>query len=434
MKGMSKFQLILTGIFGAFILIGVLVFAFGQSSKSKNIATATIWGTMSSGMFESFLKEAGLDQDKTVKITYIEKRKDAFDQEFLEALAVGKGPDLFFLSQDGVLKHQDKIIPIPFTAFPERDFKNSFIEEGELFIFGDGFLGLPFLIDPMVMYWNRDIFSNAGLSVPPKYWSEIYGLSASLTKKDANLNINKSVIAFGEYGNITNASEILGLLVMQAGNPITARRPEDGAVYNLFNQRLENTVSPAVSALNFYTEFANPLKPFYSWNRALPESKDFFLSGDLALYFGFASELSDIRLKNPNLNFAVAPVLQSKSSERIVTFGRMAVLAIAKNSANVASAYQVAYKLTNTQSILALAKVTNLPPVRRELLASRPPEAFLSVFYDGAIQARGWLSPEPARLGLIFKEMIESVTAGRAGTAQAVSKAHEQLDAVLKRP
>lgn len=430
---MSKFQLILTGIFGAFILIGVLVFAFGQSSKSKNVATATIWGTMNSGMFESFLKEAGLDQDKTVKIIYVEKNKDAFDQEFLEALAVNKGPDLFFLSQDGVLKHQDKIIPIPFASFPERDFRDSFIEEGELFISGDGFLGLPFLVDPMVMYWNRDIFSNAGLSVPPKYWSEIYGLSANLTRKDANLNISKSAVALGEYGNIANAGEILGLLVMQAGNPITARRPEDGMIYNLFNQRFENAVSPAVLALNFYTEFANPLKPFYSWNRSLPASKDFFLSGDLALYFGFASELSDIRSKNPNLNFAVAPVPQSKGAERVVTFGRIAALAIVKNSANIASAYQVAHKLTNAQSISALSKVTNLPPVRRELLALRPSEAFLSVFYDGAIQARGWLSPEPARLNLIFKEMVESVTAGRAGTAQAVSKAHEQLDVALKK-
>ena len=431
---MSKFQLILTGIFGAFILIGVMVFAFGQSSKSKDVAKATIWGTMNSGMFEAFLKEAGLDQDKTIKITYVEKNKDMFDQEFLEALAVGRGPDLFFLPQDGVLKHQDKIFPIPFTAYPERDFRDSFIEEGELYLTGNGVLGLPFLVDPLVMYWNRDIFSNAGLSVPPKYWSEIYGLSTNLTIKDTNLNITKSAIAFGEFGNITNASEILGLLVMQAGNPITARGQEDGIIYNLFNQRLENTVSSAVLALNFYTEFANPLKPFYSWNRSLPASKDFFLSGDLALYFGFASELSDIRLKNPNLNFAVASVPQSKSAERIVTFGRMVALAITRNSVNAASAYQVASKLTNIQSIAALSKVTNLPPVRRELLASRPSEAFLSVFYDGAIQARGWLSPEPTKLNPIFKEMVESVTAGRAGTAQAISKTHEQLDAVLKRP
>lgn len=440
---MSKFQIVLTAIFGAFILIGVLIFSFSRSSTSKDISKATIWGTMSDATFQSFMKESGLAQDKTIQVKYVEKRKDTFNQDFVEALAVGKGPDLFFLPQDSILKHQDKIYPIPYSAFSERTFKDTFIEEGELYLTTAGALGLPFLVDPMVMYWNRDMFSSLGISVPPKFWSEMYDLAPRLTTKDTNLSISKSALAFGEHGNISNASELISLLILQAGNPITTRGPalasdtadagaSFGTINNLFSQRLEFPIAPSVQALNFYTEFANPVKPFYSWNRSLPPSKDFFLSSDLAMYFGFASELADIRLKNPNLNFAVAPIPQAKDAGRVTTFGRMVALAITKNSPNVAAAYVVASKMTSAAAESALSKVTSLPPVRRDLLAVRPAEAFMSVFFDGAVQAKAWLSPEPAQLGPILREMVESVTGGRANTNQAVFKAAEQLGVILK--
>lgn len=433
MKGMSKFQLILTGIFAAFIIIGVLVFSFGQSSQTNTTARATVWGTMPTSLFNSFMDESGLAADRTVHITYVEKRKETFDQEFIEALASGSGPDVFFLPQDTILKHQDKIFPIPFASYPERMFKDTFVEQGELYLVNEGALALPFIVDPMVMYWNRDMFSNASLSVVPKYWSEFYDLATKLTVKDTSLNITKSAFSLGEYANVTNADEIISLLVMQAGNPITVRRPESGEINNLFNQRLDLPVAPAELAVNFYTEFSNPLKPFYSWNRALPDSKSMFLSGDLAIYLGFASELADIRLKNPNLNFDIAAIPQTKSSERNITFGRMVGLAITKNSKNIAGAYQVISKMTSAQSVQALSTITNLPPVRRDLLATRPSEAFKTVFYDGAIQSRAWLSPEPTKLKPIFKEMIESITSGRASLSQVISRAGQQLNTALGR-
>ncbi len=430
---MSKFQLILTGIFGAFILIGVLIFALGKSSSSSNTAHVTIWGTMSASMFDNFLKESGLNDDKTLTMTYVEKRKESFDQDFIEALASNKGPDLFFLPQDSIIKHQDKIFTIPFGSYPERTFKDAFVQEGELYLTKDGVLGLPFLVDPMVMYWNRDLFSNAGLSSPPKYWSEMYDLATKLTVKDTNLNITRSAISLGEYANVTNANEILGLLMMQAGSSITARQ-DDGSIESLFNDRPSGSpVMPSESAVSFYTEFSNPLKPFYSWNRSLPDSKSYFLSGDLALYFGFASELADIRLKNPNLNFDIAPIPQSKGSNKVITYGRMVALAIPKNSPNIAAAFQAAANLTSVTAAQALAKVTNLPPVRRELFATRPSEAFLSLFYDGAIQARGWLAPDATVLSPIFKEMIESITAGRAAISQVLARTSQQLESAISK-
>lgn len=432
MKGMSKFQLVLTGVFFAFIFIGVLVFAFARGSNSNEVAKATVWGTMDSNLFSQFLRDSGISEDKTLDIKYVEKDRATFDQEFVEALAVGSGPDLFFLQHDSILKHEDKILPIPFNSYSERDFRDTFVEEGELFLSNTGILALPFLVDPMVMYWNRDIFSNASVSLPPKSWSELYDLSGKITVKDTNFNVSRSAVALGEHANITNANELVSLLVMQAGSPITSRNMSNGAIDNLFAQRLDLPTAPALRALTFYTEFANPLKPFYSWNRSMADSKTLFLSGDLAIYFGFASELSDIRLKNPNLNFDVAAMPQTQDYVRNITYGRMVGLAIPRNSKNVAGAFRVATAITSAQNISALSAVTKLPPVRRDLLSARPSEKYAAIFYDGAIQARGWLAPEPARLNPVFKEMIETITSGRTNIDQAVFRAGEQLGLIFK--
>jgi hypothetical protein len=61
-----------------------------------------------------------------------------------------------------------------------------------------------------------------------------------------------------------------------------------------------------------------------------------------------------------------------------------------------------------------------------------PAEAFMSVFYDGAIQSRGWLSPEASKVSPIFKEMIESITSGREMPSEAITKTNSQLNVSLK--
>ena len=108
---MTKFQIILTGIFAAFIIIGVAIFAVGGNDSSKDISRVTLWGTMTVQDFSGFTQKIGLDQNKTIILTYVEKNPVTFDQELVNALAIGQGPDIFFLPQDSILKNQDKVFP-----------------------------------------------------------------------------------------------------------------------------------------------------------------------------------------------------------------------------------------------------------------------------------------------------------------------------------
>lgn len=420
---MNKFQLGLLIVFGLFIIFGVGIFAVGGLSSNKSpTAKPTIWGTIDKKVFEKAIVDSGLSQDKSVVITYVQKDPSTFDQDFVEALASGVGPDLVFVTNQTLARNESKIYPIPYANYSARDFSTNFAEVAEVFFAPNGILALPISVDPLVMYWNRDIFTNAGIATPPKLWSEFYDLAVQLTKKDSNLNVTQSVAPLGEYSNVSHAPELMSLLLMQAGTSIIQRNPD-----NTLKNVLTTPPLAADRALTFYTEFSNPLRTYYSWNRSLPASKNFFLSGNLALYFGLASESSELRLKNPNLDFDVAAMPQSKDAPRVMTFGNVTGVSIVRNSKDIAGAYRVAVLLSSAPFTQALALGTSLPPPRRDLLAVKPSQPFLAVFYTGALQAKTWIWPDTLKTPLTFKEMIESVTGGRNSVSEAVSQAATSL-------
>lgn len=430
----SKFQLILIGTFTAFIVIGVILFATtGKNASSKN-AKLVVWGTIPQTTFLSVFSESPLSKSKNVSISYVEKTSEAFDLDFVNALAEGRGPDIIFLNHDSLLKSEKKLLVIPFESFSERAFKDTFVEGGELFLTPAGTLALPVTIDPLIMYWNRDIFTSAGLAGPPEFWDEYFKLSLNLTLKDGAFNITRATLALGEFQNINNAKEILSALLLQAGDPIVNR--VNGVATSLLREKFDLPIAPAQAALSFYTEFSNSGKPHYSWNRSLPNSLDAFVAGDLAIYFGFASELSKLKLKNPNLNFDIKALPQSsnvREGERKITFGRMMGVAIVRNSKQIAPAFSTILEFSGPTMSKNFSQALFVSPARRDLLREWQGDSLKPVFYNSALWARGWLDPDYNETNRIFQNMVESVTGGRSKMETAINQASLALTELIRK-
>ncbi|MEX2013892.1 MAG: extracellular solute-binding protein [Parcubacteria group bacterium] len=426
---MSKFQIILLAVFAVAIVGSVAAFSLYRGAGGQNIAL-TVWGDISSQDFSLWLNTSTISQDKTFSVTYEERSAQTIDVEFTEALARGTGPDLIILTQDKLWKNKPKLAIIPYGSISESDFKTTFIEEGELFLDEAGIYGLPLSVDPLVLYYNRDLLSSAGQSQPIKYWDEIYAAATNLSKRDAAGNLVLSVMALGEARNIPHAKDILSLLFLQAGTPVTGF--VNGELRSQISDNFGTPVSPGEAALDFYTQFSNPTRVYYSWNRSLNDAQTHFTSGDSAYYLGFASEMRVIRNKNPLLNFGLSAVPQSRVSGRAVTFGRLRAVSISRGSSNPAAALGLATKLVSKETALALSEILGLPPVRRDLLSTRPTDAIFPVFYDAALQSKGWLDPDTVLTGAIFREAIESVTSGRARTLEALNKTNSQVGALIQ--
>ena len=427
---MSTFKIIVTAIFAVSFFVGIILFATFKGASSGESADLVIWGTISPDMFDMAYKNSSIKSNELINITYIKKDSSTFDVDFVEALAESRGPDIVILLDDYIYKNRNKLFVIPYANYTQRNFKDTFIEAGEIFLSEKGVVALPFMIDPLVMYWNRDIFSNNLVSEPPKYWDQIYDLIGKTTRRDTNANILQSTIALGEWDNVTNAKEILSMLLLQAGTPIVVRDKEE--VVSVLNSKLNYSIVPGESAVNFYTQFANPTSPGYTWNRSLPPSFNMFLSGSLATYIGFASEVFSIQQKNSNLNFDVTYVPQIRDAAKKTVFGRMYALAIVKQSKQVGGAYLVLNGLTEKVSLKELETVTNLPPVRRDLLSTKPEDAFRTVFYNSALISRSWIDPDSVGSEKVFRDMIEMITSGRGRLSESLDRADIGLKDLLK--
>jgi len=428
---MSVFQTVLLASFGALAISGLLIFAlFVGGGNSNAIGPVTIWGTFDRSSFDAVL-DSSIYSKQLTDVTYIQKDSATFGQELTNALAGGTGPDLFFLRQDDSVRDANKILSIPYTYLSHSQFEDTFVEAAQPYLGTDGVLGIPVLIDPMVMYWNRDLLSVAGIAQPPQYWGELQGMVQRLVKRSDSGAISKAAVSFGEYSNVQHAKDILSLIILQTGGSIT-RLDVEGNLLPALRAYASGSAQSAESAVRFYTEFADPTKINYSWNRSLPNSRAAFTAGDLAFYFGYASEASAITRANPNLNFGVAPVPQVRDASRARTVAHVYALAVSRLSVNPQGAITAANLIGSDVVGAALSAEFGVPSARRDVLAAGEGVAN-PLFLRESLIAQSWVDPNPEATNLVFRDMIEGVVSGAVRLSEAIQRADQEIAQIIGR-
>ena len=158
----------------------------------------------------------------------------------------------------------------------------------------------------------------------------------------------------------------------------------------------------------------------------MPEDRSRFLSGELAIYFGYGSELEALQKANPNLNFDMTNVPQGARATALRGYGKFYGFAIPLAATDKIAAYEVAVELSNEVNGTAIATSLGMSPALRSVVASGAIDPFQAVRQESSLIARGWLEPSKAT-GDIFKTMIEDVTSGRLQVSEAVSQMAERL-------
>lgn len=426
MKG--NFQIVVIIIFIAAAIFGVLVFSgmipLGED-ETLGQGTVVLWGTVPTSVMSPVV-ESFNNAHPTFTLSYIQKAAETFNQDLLEALASGKGPDLFLLPDDLAYSYKNKITLIPYSSFSASAFKNTFAGAGEVFMTNQGIMALPLTVDPMVMYYNRRMLDSNNIVYPPSSWDEFPDLVSTLTKKDENQKITKSAFALGQFSNVAHAKDILSALFMQMGGKIIGE--ENGAFVSKLGQDSRIHLD---TSLKFYTDFADPLSTFYSWNKSLPNSRDSFSREDLAFYMGYASELGGLVSRNPNLNFLAASLPQIRNSSFKLTPAKVTGVAISQFSKNINTAFLAASDMATGDFAQMLALGLKVPPARRNLLAAKPEDAYFPIFYSSALYSKAWLDPSPKGTDDIFRLMVEKVLAGTLTPADAIMDASAKLGLLL---
>jgi ABC-type glycerol-3-phosphate transport system substrate-binding protein len=432
----SLFQGILLGVFGVAALIGLFVFATYSNSggAAAQVGTVTIWGTLPAAPMNATLAAAAQIDTRLKNVSYTQVDLANFKSNLTAAIATGAAPDLVLISQEQLASLAGVLSAIPSSTISARSFSSTFAGECELFALpdGSGFYGVPFLIDPLVLYENRTILASDGIAQPPASWETLTGLVPHVAILGNGGGLNRGLIALGTYGNVTDARGILSALFLQTGVALSARGANGQLAADLGTQANIGGVPAGQAVLRFYTQFADSSKVSYTWNASMPNSQQAFLDGDLALYLGYASESRYLTQANPNLDFDTAPLPQPATASTRTTYGLAYSFAIPRGAPNASGAYFAAAALSATAIQQAAAAATGLAPASRAALASVPADPQLAVAYASALYARGWLSPAPTDTDSIFSGMITGVISGRYTLDAALGSAERSLDALLQ--
>ncbi|MBY0328727.1 extracellular solute-binding protein [Patescibacteria group bacterium] len=426
----SSFQTIIIGTFLTAFIVAVIAFSgilggsSGASTSSVPEGEVIIWGVLPSETMQAYVTDFN-SNGYGYTIQYEEHSPETFYQDLIMALANNGSPDVVMYSSEIFSQFKDKLYTIPYQAYTERTFRDTNVDGAQVFLTKDGVLGLPIVVDPMVVYYNKDILAAQNFVVPPRNWNTLARSVPLLTKRTAQNTLAQSAVALGEVDNVMHFRDILSTLFLQTGSSIVGIDPVTGVALSTLTNggSLDGGTLPTADALTFYTGFANPTSGSYSWNRTLPNSLQQFLSGKTAFYIGRASELFGIQDQNPNLNFDVMEMFQPENATRSITYGSFVAVGVMKAAPNFTAAYAAVSTMASAEGVDALSKRFSLPPVRRDLLLVAQQNPYLSVFFKAALSAFTWPDPNIATTNRLFRAMIQDVNSGKSNAQTAIYEA-----------
>ena len=452
-----------------------------------------VWGLFDdSDVMARTISEYQKRNTRVKEIVYKKLTISSFENDLMDALATGNGPDIFLIHNAWLPKHEDKLAPAPkdelstgqadiVTPKQVQDqfagvVSSDFVAEGKVF-------ALPLSVDSLALYCNKDLLNQAGITVPPATWLDFDSAVKKITRVDAFGNITLSGAAMGMSsdasagtGKINRATDILTLLMMQSGVEMLNSQTKQAAFADFMSTTYKSETSPGESALAYYTKFANPARAEYSWNSLQHNSVDSFVEGKTAMMLNYSWLIQQIEQRAPKLSLGIARVPQNKDAngagldvdfanywgyavsknkvqnQEFVAAAQQSKRAYATNDQRISESWKFIRFLTMSQSFSAdlpnpaagtesvnfdpaaeYIKSQSKPAARRDLIEKQKSDIFLSPFVEGNLIAKSWPQPDNLAVEKIFDTMIDNVVLKNEPLHDALEQAQNAVNVLLRK-
>ncbi len=434
--GNNKLFYIAGGLVVGVIILVMVIFLgrIGGVPEGSQRAELTFWGVFDSEEdFRSSIN-AYQSQNPQVRINYRQFNFEDYEKSLVSAFADGAGPDIFMVHNSWLPKHKGKIAPLPqqiagekAPLFTLKDFKDQFVDVAEKdLVVGSEIYGLPLYIDTLALYYNKDIFNSLGIANPPKTWSEFNDFVEKITISENNI-ISRSGAAVGTARNVNRSTDILALLMLQSGVPMT----NDDNTSAEFTKIVDGKDVSQVS-LEYYTDFANPAKRVYTWNNAQHYSVDAFQEGLAAMMFNYAHQVFLLRSKASRLNFGVASMPQLNTAQA-VNYASYWAPTVSKFSKNSVAAWRFLVYLSSAPGAVPYLNSAGHPAARRDLIDQQQNEPEIGVFAKQALSAKSWYQADNLAVENILADLIDDVNFKRRTIAEALRAAENKITLLMQR-
>ncbi|MCH3908001.1 MAG: ABC transporter substrate-binding protein [Sphaerochaeta sp.] len=410
------------------LLIGVMVigslFAQGSNEKSKAPGKQTVvfWNGYTGPdrtVLEELVKKYNESQN-TVEIKMEIMPWDTLYQKLMPAMIAGNAPDLIAMSvgrymeyaQAGKLANLDDLLAS--SSLKRDDLVPGLMNAG---MYQGSQYAMPMAFAAMVMYYNKDMFTAAGLDPdnPPKTLTELQDAWAKLVKKDANGNVTQYAQAIGVKSTVAMIPVFMwmyGAEYIQDGKSVL-NSPEAVQALEMLAQAFQRNVSPV--------------------GLTGQEADNLFSAGKAAIEFNGPWAIPGFR--GAGINLGIAEVPAGKNGRK--TWGGDTILSISKDSKVKEAAWNFIEYWNSVEAQRTWALKVGFPPTRvdmsgdKELLAGNPDIIY---FLNSAKYAEIFMADQP-KSGRIDEEILvplyEAVTRGTTKPAEALQAADAKLNALL---
>ncbi len=418
------------------ILAGVLFFSSGTSPKSGNNGRVTLiwWKT-----FEDSENVQDLINDyqkihKNVTINFVKKDVTTYEQDLVNAIAAGTGPDIFTIHNDWLAKHSDKMFPIPDTLMSLRTYQQTFVDVATSdFVNNNKIYAIPVSVDVLGLYYNKDLLNSAGIAQPPTTWPELVSDVQKITKVSNPGKFARSGVALGTSNNVNRAVDIISLLMLQNGTKFYSNDLNTAVFDQTQNDPTTNqSFNPGSTALTFYTQFTDPAKTSYTWNSKSDASIDAFTQGKVAMILNYAYTAPVISSKAPNLNWGVAAAPQISEQTTKVNFANYWGEAVSKSSKSPAAAWDFLNFISSKPELTKYYAKHKLVASRKDMLPDQASDTQIGSFAESALTARSVYKKDANLFEGVFTKMIDDVVLHNFSPDDALRNAVQQINLNLQ--
>lgn len=396
----------------------------GAAPETEKI-TLNVWGVFDDtdawkGIIDGYRLE-----HPNVKVEYTKLRFDDYQDELVRAIAEGKGPDVMavhntwlrgfqellapmpdavsvaHIETQGTLRKEQVLVSTTKSTMSMKTLKANFVpavpddvvmmdQPDEKADPVERIFGLPMSVDTLALYYNQDMLNAAGIPQPPATWENALEAVIALTKIDAAGNITQSGIGMGTGENVERAADILSVLMMQSGAQMVDER--NRVTFNDVPDGVARDVNPALDAVNFYTQFANPTKEAYTWSDAMPSSLDAFVNGQTAMFLGYSYHTPIIRTLAPKLNVGIAalPQISNDPGVQQVNYANYWVQSVAQGSTQQDYAWDFVIFATEKENVAKYLAEAKKPTALRSLIDDQLNDEDVGVFAEQLLTAKTW--------------------------------------------
>ncbi len=337
-------------------------------------------------------------------------------EKYKAAVMGGTAPDIAASTPNRFPPLAELDLIEPLDKYMTSDFKNQFLNQDvlEMGKFNNHYYALPALMEPRVLFYNKDLFEAAGIRETPKTWEEFFEVGKKIRQKTGKYGyafpgMQRSFLRFTFWLN-------------QAG----------GSVFNADGTKCVINDQYGVEALSFLVKLMDEgIMPKGSVGMTEEEVEALFSSGETAMMINGPNFLP-ILDKITGLNYGVADIFQGRTS---ITSGGPELYFMFNTSKNKPEAWELLkYLVSDTEFVSRRCeKFVYFPVIKGTSIEWKDTRM---EYFENAVETgvRDVAShPKMDEVTPILAGAIQGALMGELTPQEAFDQAAEQINARLSR-